>query len=141
MDQLPDELSGKEAYKHLIALLAEDYQLEVQQLNDFNTTFTLGGDTPDGADSAAGDESDDMKPIHISILLDASGSMAGKVDGGVKMDLAKAAVNRFASSLPDQAKVSLRVYGHQGSNAEGQKGIMSKHGRGLLAGYIQSTII
>ncbi|SDD07929.1 Ca-activated chloride channel family protein, partial [Melghirimyces thermohalophilus] len=55
------------------------------------------------------------------ILLDASGSMAGTVDGGVKMDLAKAAIKRFASSLPSHAQVSLRVYGHQGSNQEKDK--------------------
>ncbi|SDD09151.1 Ca-activated chloride channel family protein, partial [Melghirimyces thermohalophilus] len=58
---------------------------------------------------------------NVTILLDASGSMAGTVDGGVKMDLAKAAIKRFASSLPSHAQVSLRVYGHQGSNQEKDK--------------------
>ena len=35
------------------------------------------------------------KQVNVEILLDASGSMAGRVSGGVKMDLAKEAIRKF----------------------------------------------
>ncbi|MEK4874071.1 VWA domain-containing protein [Bacillus sp. FSL W8-0102] len=58
---------------------------------------------------------------NIAILLDASGSMAQKIGGKTKMDLAKEAVNQFVSSMPEGANVSLRVYGHKGSNSDKDK--------------------
>jgi len=53
---------------------------------------------------------------NVEILLDASGSMAGKIGGQTKMDIAKNAIREFIGSLPEEAKVGLRVYGHKGSN-------------------------
>lgn len=58
---------------------------------------------------------------NIAILLDASGSMAQKIGGKTKMDLAKEAVNQFVSSMPEGSNVSLRVYGHKGSNSDNDK--------------------
>jgi Ca-activated chloride channel homolog len=58
---------------------------------------------------------------NVEIILDASGSMAGKVDGEQKMEAAKKAINQFASSLPKEANISLTVYGHKGSNEEKDK--------------------
>ncbi|QKG83169.1 VWA domain-containing protein [Kroppenstedtia pulmonis] len=121
LDQFPDNLSPEEAYKHLLPLLAEDYQPIVKKLDWFNTTFKLEGETPEGVKGPDGKSTEEGKPLHVSILLDASGSMAGRVDGRMKMDLAKATVERFASSLPEHAKVSLQVYGHKGSNAKKDK--------------------
>lgn len=60
---------------------------------------------------------------NVSILLDASGSMAQKVGGKTKMELAKEAINEFLSSMPEGANVSLRVYGHKGSNSDSDKQI------------------
>ncbi|WP_147535530.1 VWA domain-containing protein [Bacillus marasmi] len=58
---------------------------------------------------------------NIAILLDASGSMAQQVGGRSKMDLAKEAINNFVASMPEGANVSLRVYGHKGSNSDSDK--------------------
>lgn len=58
---------------------------------------------------------------NIAILLDASGSMAQQVGGRTKMDLAKEAINNFVASMPEGANVSLRVYGHKGSNNDSDK--------------------
>jgi Ca-activated chloride channel homolog len=55
--------------------------------------------------------------LNVEILLDASGSMAGTVDGKVKMEAAKGAILEFVESLPEQAKVGIRVYGHKGTNS------------------------
>ena len=60
---------------------------------------------------------------NIAILLDASGSMAQQVGGKTKMELAKDAVNQFLASMPEGANVSLRVYGHKGSNSDSDKAI------------------
>ncbi len=59
--------------------------------------------------------------MNVEILLDASGSMAGQVEGGRKMDLAKKAIQEFVAGVPEGAKVSLRVYGHKGSNQKKDK--------------------
>ena len=60
---------------------------------------------------------------NIEIILDASGSMAGSVDGKTKMELAKEAINKFLASAPKDAKISLRVYGHKGSNSDADKNV------------------
>ncbi len=58
---------------------------------------------------------------NVEIILDASGSMAGKIGSKTKMELAKEAIREFAASLPNEANVALRVYGHKGSNADKDK--------------------
>ncbi|MED4403671.1 VWA domain-containing protein [Metabacillus fastidiosus] len=58
---------------------------------------------------------------NIAILLDASGSMAQKIGGKTKMELAKEAINEFVATMPEEANVMLRVYGHKGSNDDGDK--------------------
>ncbi|WP_070120409.1 vWA domain-containing protein [Bacillus marinisedimentorum] len=60
---------------------------------------------------------------NVEIILDASGSMAGKIGSKTKMELAKEAIREFTASLPEQANVALRVYGHKGSNADKDKGV------------------
>lgn len=47
--------------------------------------------------------------------------MAGKIGDKTKMQLAKEAIKEFAESLPEEANISLRVYGHKGSNADGDR--------------------
>ena len=48
------------------------------------------------------------------LVLDASGSMGGKLgDGAVKLDAARKAVDTLLGKLPDGAVVALRAYGHQ----------------------------
>jgi Ca-activated chloride channel family protein len=68
----------------------------------------------------------EQKSVNIMILVDSSGSMAGKVDGGVKMDLAKNAVREFSKQMPEGANVSLVAYGHKGSNQSKDKAISCK---------------
>ncbi|WP_243522810.1 VWA domain-containing protein [Bacillus pseudomycoides] len=68
-----------------------------------------------------GENKEDSGNYNIEILLDASGSMAGKIDGKMKMDIAKEAIQQFVSGLPENVHVSLRVYGHKGSNEEKDK--------------------
>jgi Ca-activated chloride channel homolog len=58
---------------------------------------------------------------NVLLMLDASGSMAGRVGGETKMAAAQAALIDFTRKLSDSADVALRVYGHTGSNADSGK--------------------
>lgn len=53
---------------------------------------------------------------HFAVVLDASGSMADTSGGGTRMDAAKEAIQGFADDLPLGSTLSLRIYGHGGSN-------------------------
>lgn len=58
---------------------------------------------------------------HVVVVLDASGSMAGKLGGKTKMALAKHETNRFLSALEKDVPVGLLVYGHKGNNQDSGK--------------------
>ncbi|MCS1352453.1 VWA domain-containing protein [Mechercharimyces sp. CAU 1602] len=123
LNNLPQDVGSKKVYTELIRLLAEDYQPVVKRLDNFNLDYTNPNEEPGDIKKPVGEE---PGKLHVTVLLDASGSMAGKVDGKVKMDLAKGAAYSFASSLPEQTKVSLWTYGHKGSNAEADKNVSCK---------------
>ncbi|MGM7703764.1 VWA domain-containing protein [Pseudalkalibacillus sp. Hm43] len=110
LKDLPSDVSTEQIYDFMIANGAFPYQKVNQQYDDFDPTYLV---------NAA--EGEQKKPKNIVFLLDASGSMAGQVTGGVKMDLAKSALKRAASNLDPSTKVALRVYGHKGSNADSDK--------------------
>ncbi|MET3730250.1 Ca-activated chloride channel family protein [Fictibacillus halophilus] len=59
--------------------------------------------------------------LNVEIILDASGSMGGKIGNKTKMELAKESIKEFASNLPEGANVALRVYGHKGSGSDADK--------------------
>lgn len=60
--------------------------------------------------SSAGDEAGKM----IELILDASGSMNGKLKGGErKIDAAKKAVSEIMKKMNDDANMAFRAYGHQ----------------------------
>ncbi|MBA4603911.1 vWA domain-containing protein, partial [Thermoactinomyces mirandus] len=121
--KLPSNLTGEKAYQYLIHYLAEDYEPYVKKLDQFDTTYEVGAG-PEGTVNQPPEAQ--QKQINVVVLLDASGSMAGRVDGYTKMTLAKNAILRFADSLPEQAHVSLRVYGHEGSNQKKDKEVSCK---------------
>ncbi|AXI08454.1 hypothetical protein CUC15_05765 [Oceanobacillus zhaokaii] len=60
---------------------------------------------------------------NIAILLDSSGSMGNYEGERTRMDLAKEAIQQFVENLPEEATISLDVYGHigTGSNADKEK--------------------
>ncbi|MFD1428287.1 vWA domain-containing protein [Kroppenstedtia sanguinis] len=97
-------------------MLAEDFSSVINKLKKIDTSYNINSKKP-------GTEVDQptLDQYNISILLDASGSMAGQVSGGRKMDVAKEAVETFVSTFPEDAYVSLVVYGHKGSNHQEDK--------------------
>ncbi|SFS85835.1 vWA domain-containing protein [Marininema halotolerans] len=116
LNKLPDDLTGDQAYSHIVQLLAEDYGPLVDKYDSFDPSIKVDLDTPEGKKAAQAG-----KHLNVAILLDASGSMAEKISGGKKMDLAKEAIRGFVSQLPSSAQVSLRVYGYKGSNSTADK--------------------
>lgn len=108
---------SKEQYKEfLLSLLAEDYRATIKKFNDLSTEVKVN--SPNMSTQI---ELPEEKKVHFSILLDASGSMNAKINGKSKMDIAKQAVKKFASTLPKNAQISLRVYGHKGSSEGADK--------------------
>lgn len=75
-----------------------------------------GPPPPDGPEEANG--SGWKKAI---IAVDASGSMAGQAGGERKMDAAKAAVQEFMGTMPEDTEIGLLAFGHLGNNEESGK--------------------
>ncbi|KZE37418.1 hypothetical protein AV656_12680 [Bhargavaea cecembensis] len=114
MDKWPEGLEPEDYFRAIVSLTSADYRKYQEVLDETEVAFSELTGTP-GSEAAT--EAPENEPaLNIQILLDASGSMAGQMEGQTKMDLAKEAITDFAESLPDEANVSLRVYGHAGSN-------------------------
>lgn len=64
----------------------------------------------------------DIPPVRIVIAIDGSGSMAGRIGGRTKLDLARQAATRFVDGLPPSVQSALLVFGQQGDNSEAGKG-------------------
>ena len=58
---------------------------------------------------------------HIVLVLDASGSMAGKVGNETKMAVAKREASRFLSEIEKDVPIGLVAYGHRGNNTDAGK--------------------
>ncbi|MEC1259283.1 VWA domain-containing protein [Bacillus swezeyi] len=87
------------------------------------TTFTMLLSLAPAAfaaeDGNAADNS--KKDVNVAVVLDASGSMAQRVEGDKKFDIAKESVTDFADLLPSDANVMLNVFGHKGNNKNSGK--------------------
>jgi Ca-activated chloride channel homolog len=118
LDQLPDDLTKEQYVEELKYLLTEDYHQEIETLLTFDSTIEVDIDRPDETVDAP-----TLKTAHYALLVDASGSMAARVGGKTRMEAAKEAVMEFAEQVPENATISLRVYGHKGSNSNADKGL------------------
>lgn len=121
LERLPDGLTGEEAYSVAVSLFAADIEEEAREFEEVDPTIRIDSSTPE-------DEIDipEQETVNVAILLDASGSMAGEVSGGQKMQLAKQAIQKYASDLPEGSNVMLRVYGHEGTGTEEAKAMSCK---------------
>jgi len=62
-----------------------------------------------------------VPPVRVVVAIDGSGSMAGRIGGQTKLDLARDAATRFLDGLPPSVEASLLVFGQQGDNSEAGK--------------------
>lgn len=108
-DASGDEL--EKLFEYLYSLFKMEYKDPLTLLR--STEITEGPDDGSGAEEKAS--------YNVVILLDASGSMANKIGSQTRMHLAKEAIRHFASSLPAEANVGLRVYGHKGTGSQADK--------------------
>ncbi|GIN92626.1 hypothetical protein J22TS1_36770 [Siminovitchia terrae] len=113
LDKLPDNLTADLYMEKLLLLLGEDYSTYITTFKNFDTEVKVDNQRPDGKITLPA-----SRKLNISILLDASGSMEAQINGKSKMDSAKEAIQIFADKLPENAEVSLRVYGHKGTGNE-----------------------
>lgn len=106
-------LNSEQIYNGLVHWFGSDYQRVYEDLRDFEPDFGELDITKE----------QENKAKNIAIHLDSSGSMAGYVSGGEKMELAKSALKKYAAGLPQDSILSLRVYGHKGTGNDADKSL------------------
>ncbi|WP_164668251.1 vWA domain-containing protein [Virgibacillus doumboii] len=116
IDKLPADLTAEQYLHELKYLLAEDFHKEVETFVNFDSQVTTNVKRPDEKIKQP-----KMKSTHYAILVDASGSMYADAGGKNRWEAAKDAVTDFAGEIPEEATVSLRVYGHKGTGSEADK--------------------
>lgn len=122
LQQIPGELSPEETYTFILSLVGESYT-RYRDAYAYLENPNYNQQQLQAPNTLAGEMGANLKVV---VVLDCSGSMAGSVPGGVKMDLAKQAVYEFVAKLPPGSQVGLRVFGHKGSSSEKDKAEGSK---------------
>ncbi len=103
-------------FNQLLYIAASDYSA-IEEINRFSyVIFKNDMEDPFTKQSIA-----ENKQINVEIVLDASGSMAKKIDGQTMMNIAKNSITEVLKQLPQNAKVGLRVFGHRGNNKDSGK--------------------
>lgn len=114
LSEHPSEEEYDQYFKYLYSLAAVDFPDPQDLVKKWE--YSMSGTTN------TTDERYQFKDnYNIEIILDSSGSMKNDVEGKTQMDLAKQAINDFLSTAPEEANVSLRVYGHKGSGSDQDK--------------------
>lgn len=62
-----------------------------------------------------------VPPTRVIVMIDGSGSMAGRMGGRSKLELARQAALGFVDGLPASVQTSLLVFGQQGDNSQAGK--------------------
>ncbi|WP_345242922.1 VWA domain-containing protein [Pontibacillus salipaludis] len=117
LDPLPEnsnEETKKQYFRYMYSLIAKDFPDPQNTIKKWEYGASGNPDLPDAKFQFKDN-------YNVEVILDASGSMAAMVDGQTRMDLAKESIQQFLSKVPEEAKVSLRVYGHKGSGEESDK--------------------
>lgn len=78
-------------------------------------------DRPQLQTQAGDDLGPRISPVRVVVAIDGSGSMAGRIGGQTKLDLARDSVARFVDGLPSPVEASLIVFGQQGDNSDAGK--------------------
>lgn len=115
--KLSEDASDEDVEKYftyIYSLLKPDYTDPNQIVADYSQV-----PLPDGLVTVPAELQ--KETFNVEIVLDSSGSMANKMDGKTRMKLAKEAIKEFMSSLPKEANVGLRVYGHKGTGSDKDK--------------------
>lgn len=120
----PKDMTADEVYNRLVWLLAEDYKPIVKEAKEYEPPFSvskLRDFDPDSQKHSDKQKQEKNKRKNVVILIDSSGSMAGRVNGKTKMAEAKKAMKEFAASLEGDIRIAIRAYGHKGTNQKKDK--------------------
>ncbi|WP_157101258.1 VWA domain-containing protein [Nocardia shimofusensis] len=110
--------SAKEWQQAILSQIHGDYAEAVRGTIEFDASV---GEIAPGPEDEVSGEQEAVGTNHFALVLDASGSMAETSESGTRLDEAKHALANFVDDLPDNATVSLRVYGHRGADDEAGK--------------------
>jgi len=69
----------------------------------------------------AGEIAPQVPLTRVIVMIDGSGSMAGRMGGRTKLELAREAARSFVDGLPPSVQASLLVFGQQGDNSQAGK--------------------
>src|SRR5690554_4816090 len=108
----------EEELNELFAYLYSLFKKEYQDLREGITSYSING-----KESTEIQGQEEPGSFNVEIILDSSGSMGNYMDGKTRMELAKESIQKFASTLPEEANVSLRVYGHKGTGKASDKAL------------------
>ena len=106
-----NEASEAPAGSREAAAYLRDLNLE-DPLACFETGIELDG----GSFELAEGTQADRPPTRVIVAIDASGSMAGRIDGTPKIELASRAASAFRRGLPQRTQTGLLVFGQAGDN-------------------------
>ena len=141
----PKNMTADEVYNRLVWLLAEDYKPIIKEAKEYKPPFSLSKLSefdPNRKKNQDNQKQEKTKRKNIVILIDSSGSMAGRVNGNTKMEEAKKAVKEFAGSLEGDIRIAIRAYGHKGTNREKDKKLSCASTEELypLSAYQEKTV-
>ncbi|WP_433746758.1 VWA domain-containing protein [Falsibacillus pallidus] len=114
LPEKPTEKQYDQYFKYIYSLVAEDFPDPKEMTKKLEFSMYGNPDLPDNRYQF-------KDHFNIEIILDSSGSMAKKINGKSQMELAKDAIQQFISKAPEDANISLRVYGHKGTGSEEDK--------------------
>jgi len=112
----PSEKKLDYFYRELLKKMQQDFEGPENLINRLKFE-SLG--SPENTDSRYQFKDN----LNIVFIIDASGSMAQKIDGKEKMASAKDSIINFVNKLPKDAKVGIRVYGHKGTGSDSDKAL------------------
>lgn len=136
LNLMPKGLADDKAYAYLLGLVGENYRDDVETFYrmekvEYETKFQawyqrkdtwIKPQLPNTVETAQTKENEANKKVNFVVLMDASGSMKGEINGKTKLDWVEQTLQEFAKKLPqDTTHFQLRVFGHQGSNREEDK--------------------
>jgi Ca-activated chloride channel family protein len=110
LSQIPKGMSSEKIYAYLLGLVGENYKVEDNYFTKFTPNYQSQVDL---IKYQSKNPSSQSKKANVIVFLNITDSM-GKVENGKnKLQEVKASLMKFASSLPDDANLSIGIFGHK----------------------------
>jgi hypothetical protein len=138
---MPDGLAKDAVYAYLLGLVGQNYKHDLESLSNMLAPNyqakirvlahgeTAAGSTPKPTPVKP------PKPSNITILVDASSTMAMDFKGKSRYEWAKQFTAMYFKQLPKNANVTVRLFGHKGGPRKKDKDISCKQTQPIYHGY------